>query len=131
MFSIPPWSYTWVKSHVNVVCFTMFTSTNITVGKVDSNEEKFGNINERLANHRCMDPSLIINYIIYTPQYDLLEKCILQRFEHKLIDLNHEFVDDLSIEEIYDGIKCIITSCGIQSTFEEQSEIDKYNEKIE
>jgi hypothetical protein len=99
------------------------------VGRMDSNE-KFGNLNERLANHRCMDPNLIINYIIYTPQYDLLEKCILQRFEDKRIDLNHEFVDDLSIEEIYDGIKCIISSCGIQATFEEQSEIDKYNEKI-
>jgi hypothetical protein len=101
------------------------------VGKIDTNEEKFGNLNERLANHRCMDPNLIINYIIYTPQYDLLEKCILQRFEDKRIDLNHEFVDDLSIEEIYDGIKCIITCCGIQATFEEQSEIDKYNEKIQ
>ena len=30
-----------------------------------------------------------------------------------------------------DGIKSIISSCGIQATFEEQTEIDKYNEKIQ
>jgi len=101
------------------------------VGKIDTKEEKFGNLNERLASHRCMDPNLIIKYIIYTPQYDLLEKCILLRFENKLIDLNHEFVDDLLLEDLYDGIKCIISSCGIQATFEEQQEIDKYNEKIQ
>ena len=101
------------------------------VGKIDTKEEKFGNLNERLASHRCMDPNLIIKYIIYTPQYDLLEKCILLRFENKLIDLNHEFVDDLLLEDLYDGIKCIISSCGIQATFEEQTEIDKYNEKIQ
>jgi hypothetical protein len=101
------------------------------VGKIDTKEEKFGNLNERLASHRCMDPKLIIKYIIYTPQYDLLEKCILLRFENKLIDLNHEFVDDLLLEDLYDGIKSIISSCGIQVTFEEQTEIDKYNEKIQ
>jgi hypothetical protein len=101
------------------------------VGKIDTKEEKFGNLNERLASHRCMDPNLIIKYIIYTPHYDLLEKCILLRFENKLIDLNHEFVDDLLLEDLYDGIKSIISSCGIQATFEEQTEIDKYNEKIQ
>jgi hypothetical protein len=101
------------------------------VGKIDTKEEKFGNLNERLASHRCMDPNLIIKYIIYTPHYDLLEKCILVRFENKLIDLNHEFVDDLLLEDLYDGITSIISSCRFQATFEEQTEIDKYNEKIQ
>jgi len=36
------------------------------VGKIDTNEEKFSNLNVHLFSHRCIDPNLIIKYIIYS-----------------------------------------------------------------
>ena len=63
--------------------------------RFNRSEMKFGfteNINQRLANDRCMIPNLRLEFLMYTPFAREFENCIKIKFREKFVQLNHEWV---------------------------------------
>jgi hypothetical protein len=52
---------------------------------------------------------------------------MLNRYECKKIDLNHEVIQNINIEHLLDSVKHIIEYVNIDGTFETEDELNKYN----
>ena len=87
-------------------------------------------INRRLSEHRTTLPSTRLDYLIYTEDNDLLERSVLRKFKDNLHPfLNHEWIFDVEKDSIIESIKFISKYLG--TTFTEESELNKYNDRIE
>ena len=84
------------------------------------------NINERLRTYRTSMPHLNIEYLIYLTEHKTLEKCLMLKYSAKLVQKNHEYVIDASVETLVKSIKSLTKYLNIDAT--EETELALYNE---
>ena len=84
------------------------------------------NINERLRTYRTSMPHLNIEYLIYLTEHKILEKCLMLKYSAKLVQKNHEYVIDASVETLVKSIKSLTKYLNIDAT--EETELALYNE---
>ena len=84
------------------------------------------NINERLRTYRTSMPHLNIEYLIYLTEHKTLEKCLMLKYSTKLVQKNHEYVIDASVETLVKSIKSLTKYLNIDAT--EETELALYNE---
>lgn len=102
-------------------CSNMPVSRKIGIEKVD--------INVRLQQHRTTLPSLVIDYLIYTPDCDLIEKSILRKYRSELMPfINHEWIFNIEKDKIIKSIEKLLKFLCIEYTVE--NDIEKYNKTI-
>jgi hypothetical protein len=87
-------------------------------------------INNRLQQHRTTLPTARIDYLIYTQDNELLERCLLRKYRSDLAPfLNHEWIFDVDKEKIIKSAEMILKFLKIDYTVEK--DIGKYNKIIE
>ena len=84
------------------------------------------NINERLRTYRTSMPHLNIEYLIYLTEHKILEKCLMLKYSAKLVQKNHEYVIDASVETLVKSIKSLTKYLNIDA--KEENELALYNE---
>ena len=52
---------------------------------------------------------------------------MLNRYECKKVELNHEVVEDIDINHLIESVKHTIEYFNIEATFETEEELNKYN----
>jgi hypothetical protein len=85
-------------------------------------------INQRLRAHRTTAPNLKVCYIVFTPDADLLERCMLLRFGPKKLENNHEFITDVSLAELTGSVHANLSLNNYEYTVCPDKEIEAYNE---
>lgn len=84
-------------------------------------------INQRLRSYRTLVPDFKLHYLVYTSDAFLLEQNILKRFDYSKLELNHEVVIDVKLNEIVESVNMLISFCNFKATTVSQEEIDKYS----
>jgi hypothetical protein len=97
----------------------------------DNKKYKLGideiSVNSRFQTYRTLCPEIKIHCIVYTTKCKLIEDIMLNRYECKKIDLNHEVIQNINIEHLLESVKHIIDYVNIDATFETEDELNKYN----
>ena len=65
------------------------------------------NINTRLQTYRTSMPDVKIEFLLYLTENKVLEKCLKLRFASKLIEKNHEYVIDATVEQLVKSINSL------------------------
>lgn len=86
-------------------------------------------VNVRLQHHRSTTPSIKVEYLIYTENCGLIETSILKRYESNRDFANHEWVFDVSVDEVITSVKTLLNFLCIEYT--EDKELDEYNAQVE
>jgi len=86
-------------------------------------------INRRLAEHRTTMPSIQLDFLMYTEDYELLEKCMLRRFkEQRKPFLNHEYIYNIPKEKLIQSVIMIAKYLKVDYCIEDS--VERYNEMI-
>lgn len=100
--------------------------------QVDNERFKIGydgiDINERFRTYRTSIPEMKICFMVFSPNADLIEKCMLLRFNEFRIEQNHEFLTDISLLELTTSIDTLLKYCKIPHEIVSMEEIHKYHE---
>ena len=84
------------------------------------------NINTRLQTYRTSMPDVKIEFLLYLTENKVLEKCLKLRFASKLIEKNHEYVIDATVEQLVKSINSLTKYLSIEAT--EETKLSLYNE---
>jgi phage anti-repressor protein len=84
------------------------------------------NINTRLQTYRTSMPDVKIEFLLYLTENKILEKCLKLRFATKLIEKNHEYVIDATLEQLVKSINSLTKYLSIEAT--EETKLSLYNE---
>ena len=84
------------------------------------------NINTRLQTYRTSMPDVKINFLLYLTENKFLEKCLKVRYSAKLVEKNHEYVIDATIEQLVKSINTLTKYLNIETT--EETKLSLYNE---
>ena len=66
--------------------------------------------------------------VVYSEKAKMIEQIMLSRYESKKVEANHEVITDVDEAELISDVKFLLSFSHISATFEDQSEIEKYNE---
>jgi hypothetical protein len=83
-------------------------------------------INARLRTYRTSMPDCKIEFLIYLTENKILEKCIKLRYNKSLIQKNHEYVIDTSVEKLTTSVKSLVKYLNIEAT--EETTLALYNQ---
>ena len=86
-------------------------------------------INRRLAEHRSTTPEIKLEYLIYTKDNLIIEKNILKRYKVKRIYQNHEWIYEITKDNIIESVKVLLDFLNIEYT--EEKNLEEYNKHIE
>jgi hypothetical protein len=78
--------------------------------------------------HRTTAPNLKVCYIVFTPDADLLERCMLLRFGPKKVENNHEFITDVSLAELTGSVHANLSLNNYDYTICPDADIEAYND---
>ena len=84
------------------------------------------NINTRLQTYRTSMPNVKIEFLLYLTENKVLEKCLKLRYASKLIQKNHEYVIDATVEQLVKSINTLTKYLSIEAT--EETKLSLYNE---
>jgi phage anti-repressor protein len=84
------------------------------------------NINTRLQTYRTSMPDVKIEFLVYLTENKVLEKCLKLRYATKLIEKNHEYVIDATLEQLVKSINTLTKYLSIEAT--EETKLSLYNE---
>jgi hypothetical protein len=84
------------------------------------------NINTRLQTYRTSMPDVKIEFLVYLTENKILEKCLKLRYATKLIEKNHEYVIDATVEQLVKSINSLTRYLNIEAT--EETKLSLYNE---
>jgi hypothetical protein len=84
------------------------------------------NINTRLQTYRTSMPDVKIEFLLYVTENKVLEKCLTLRYASKLIQKNHEYVIDATVEQLVKSINSLTKYLSIEAT--EETKLSLYNE---
>jgi phage anti-repressor protein len=84
------------------------------------------NINTRLQTYRTSMPDVKIEFLLYLTENKVLEKCLKLRFASKLIEKNHEYVIDATVEQLVKSINSLTKYLSIEAT--KETKLSLYNE---
>lgn len=82
-------------------------------------------IDKRLQDERTAFPNFKLVMLVYTMKAKFLEETMLNHFEDKLLELNHEFVSGVSSEEIIVATQKAINFNKLEHEIE--TDLSKYN----
>ena len=84
-------------------------------------------VNARFQTYRTLCPTLKVHCIVYSPKCKFIETGMLNRYECKKVEINHEVVEEIDIKHLLSSVKHIIDYFNIEATFENEEELLKYN----
>ena len=84
------------------------------------------NINTRLQTYRTSMPDVKIEFLLYLTENKFLEKCLKLRYDTKLVQKNHEYVIDATVEQLVKSINSLTKYLSIEAT--EETKLSLYNE---
>ena len=84
------------------------------------------NINARLRTYRTSMPDVKIEFLLYLTENKVLEKCLKLRYASKLVQKNHEYVIDATVEQLVKSINTLTKYLSIETT--EETKLSLYNE---
>lgn len=84
------------------------------------------NINTRLQTYRTSMPDVKIEFLVYLTENNVLEKCLKLRYATKLVQKNHEYVIDATVEQLVKSINSLTKYLNIEAT--EETKLSLYNE---
>ena len=84
------------------------------------------NINTRLQTYRTSMPDVKIEFLLYVTENKILEKCLKLRYASKLVQKNHEYVIDATVEQLVKSINSLTRYLNIEAT--EETKLSLYNE---
>ena len=84
-------------------------------------------INARLKNHRVAMPFLKLHYLVFLNEYDLLERIMKEHYKYKLDPNNHEFISDVTINDVIKKARESVKLINSQNTEVLDEELEKYN----
>ena len=84
------------------------------------------NINTRLQTYRTSMPDVKIEFLLYLTENKFLEKCLKVRYASQLVEKNHEYVIDATIEQLVKSINSLTKYLRIEAT--EETKLSLYNE---
>lgn len=100
--------------------------------RVNDKDLKIGyegvDINERFRAYRTSIPKAQACSIIFTYHASFVEQGMLNRFSQKRVELNHEFITDVSPADIVHAAQTLLQFCNMDFELIDQDAIDKYNE---
>lgn len=85
-------------------------------------------INERFRAYRTAIPTMKVCHIVYCPKAFLIEQVVLQRFKNKTVELNHEFISEVSLSDLVSSVETIINFCNLEHQVVALDAIEAYNE---
>jgi hypothetical protein len=87
-------------------------------------------IDLRLNDHRILWPRLIIHFLVYTNDAELLEKCIKRLYKKQINPNGHEIIEGIQVEEVIQNTKNYLKLFNTFSDNDEftiENNIDLYN----
>ena len=84
------------------------------------------NINTRLQTYRTSMPDVKIDFLLYLTENKFLEKCLKVRYAAKLVEKNHEYVIDATVEQLVKSINSLTKYLRVEAT--EETKLSLYNE---
>lgn len=84
-------------------------------------------INKRLTEHRVTMPFLVVHYLVFCDDYDLIEKIMKKHYEKELNPNNHEFISNIPINDLITKSREILQILNCDYTETSEKEIEKYN----
>jgi hypothetical protein len=84
------------------------------------------NINARLRTYRTSMPDVKIEFLLYLTENKVLEKCLKLRYASKLVQKNHEYVIDATVQQLVKSINTLTKYLSIETT--EEIKLSLYNE---
>lgn len=99
------------------------STTKIKIGKTS-------NITDRISGFRTSNPYVNLLFLVYTPHFNQIESNIKAKYESKLNPNNHEFLSDVTFEELKDSIIRFADMLGAEYSIENEDELDKFNTHI-
>lgn len=96
------------------------------------NEYKVGfegvDINTRLRSHRTTIGDFKLNFLVFSPDANLIEQMMKKRFENNKTYSNHELILNVSIDDLIKSTEYIISLGRMPHTIISYEELEKYNE---
>ena len=77
------------------------------------------NINSRLKTYRTSMPDCKIEFLVYLVKNKLLEDCLKSKYSDKLIQKNHEYLVDMTLQPLIDSIKELIKTLNLGVTYDD------------
>ena len=110
-------------------CFYIISDSWREMDNIKYKIGKTNDINHRLQNYRTSMPELKIHFLVYSDNDDLIEKCMTERYNKNLIDNNHEYISNISINHLMSSVKHLVDFLHMNITYEEN--LHKYNDFYE
>lgn len=91
---------------------------------------KNNSIDRRLQQHRTLWPYLLVKFIVYTEDAELLEKCIKRMYNKNINPNGHEIIENIKAEEVIDQVMNYLKLFNLHSDEELyiiEDNIDQYN----
>ena len=112
-------------------CHKFKEGAGFYIVSTENNKFKLGidelSVNVRFQTYRTLCPQMKVHCIVYSPKCKFIETCMLNRYECKKVELNHEVVEKIDIEHLIDSVKHIIDYFNLDATFESEDELNNYN----
>ena len=114
----------------------VYLISNILEGETRAKIGSTWDINTRLKNLRTGIPFLRLHYLVFTEDYELIEKILKNHYKNELDPNNHEFISTDNISSIITKIRESMTLIKSDHTETPDDEMIKYNidtneEKVE
>ena len=110
-------------------CFYIISDSWREMDNIKYKIGKTNDINHRLQNYRTSMPELKIHFLIYSEHDDLIETCMKERYNKNLIDNNHEYISNTSLNHLMSSVKHLVDFLHMSVTYEEN--LHKYNDFYE
>lgn len=100
--------------------------------RVNDNDFKLGyegvDVNMRFRTYRTGNPSTRACHIVYSANASFIEQGMLNRFQHKKLEQNHEVVTDVSLSDLVQAVHTIVEYFHLDYHVVPAESLEKYNE---
>ena len=89
-------------------------------------------IDKRLKNHRTLWPKLVVKFIVYTPDAQLLEKCMKRVYRKRINPNGHEIIEGIPVHDIIEKTQEYLDMFNVFNRNQEyllEENAEKYNIK--
>jgi hypothetical protein len=85
-------------------------------------------INARLQTYRTSIANMKLRFLLYTHDAHWVEQGILSRFDYKKVENNHEFIEEVTLEELINSVNTLVRFCNMKYTVVSDENIALYNQ---
>jgi len=91
---------------------------------------KTSNITERVSGFRTSNPYVQLLFLLYTPNFTLVESFIKTKYDANLSPNNHEFFTGVGLDDLRTSILEFSAMLGSDFLVEKEEELEKFNTHI-